>query len=111
MGFDGIIVLVEIWCKGVRLMRAKGRNQGRFAALHGLKKLTPPPVSAYPLLIIDATGLPVFCLCEWYRSRVEMDPGRTSATYLDMLLPWAGFLLARDYRWNDPPDRLHTYLI
>lgn len=92
-------------------MRAKGRNRGRFAALHGLKKLTPAPGSPYPLLIIDATGLPVFFLCEWYRRRVEMDPGRTSDTYLDMLLPWAGFLLARDYRWNEPPDRLRTYLI
>lgn len=92
-------------------MRAKGRKQGRFVSLSGLKKLPPPPGSQYPLLIVDANGLPVFFLCEWYRRKVEMDPGRTAATYLDMLLPWAGFLLRRQYRWNDPPDRIHAYLI
>jgi site-specific recombinase XerD len=93
------------------LMRAKGRHHGRFVALSGLKKLAPPPGSAYPLLIVDANGLPVFSLCEWYRRKIEIDPGRTATTYLDMLLPWAGFLIRRNYRWNDPPDRVRAYLV
>jgi hypothetical protein len=73
-------------------MRAKGRTQGRFVALSGLKKLASPPGSPYPLLIVDSSGLPVFFLCEWYRRKIEADPGRTANTYLDMALPWAGFL-------------------
>ena len=76
-------------------MRAKGRNQGRFVSLSGLKKLVPPPGSPYPLLIVDAKGLPVFFLCEWYRRKMEIDPGRTATTYLDMLLPWAGFFAVK----------------
>ena len=92
-------------------MRAKGRTQGRFVALSGLKKLTSPPESPYPLLIVDATGLPVFFLCEWYRRQREHDPGRTPETYLDMLLPWAGFLLRKHFAWNAPPDRIRAFLI
>lgn len=92
-------------------MRAKGRKQGRFVSLSGLKKLPSPSGSPYPLLIVDATGLPVFFLCEWYRRQKELDPGRTADTYLDMALPWAGFLLQRGYRWNDPPDRVRAYLV
>ena len=63
-------------------MRAKGRKQGRFVSFSGLKKLASPPGSSYPLLIVDATGLPVFFLCEWYRCYKEEDPGRTADTYL-----------------------------
>ncbi len=72
-------------------MRAKGRKQGRFVALSDLTKLAAPPGSQYPLLIVDSTGSPVFFLCEWYRRKKAIDPGRTSDTYLDMALPWAGF--------------------
>jgi len=92
-------------------MRAKGRKQGRFVSLSGLKKLASPPGSSYPLLIVDATGLPVFFLCEWYRRYKEEDPGRTADTYLDMALPWAGFLLQHGYAWNDHPDHIRTFLI
>ncbi len=92
-------------------MRAKGRKQGRFVALGGLKKLVPPPGSQYPLLIVDSTGSPVFFLCEWYRHKKAGDPGRTADTYLDMVLPWAGFLLRRGYAWNAEPDRLLAFLI
>ncbi len=67
-------VIPHQW-KGMMLVRAKGRRQGRFAALSGLKKLPPPPGSSYPLLIIDSTGQPVFFLCEWYRLQKERDPG------------------------------------
>lgn len=92
-------------------MRAKGRKQGRFVALSGLKKLAAPPGSQYPLLIVDSAGSPVFFLCEWYRRRKVVDPGRTPDTYLDMALPWAGFLLRRGYAWNAEPDRLLAYLV
>jgi integrase len=92
-------------------MRAKGRKQGRFMALSGLTKLAAPPGSPYPLLIVDAAGSPVFFLCEWYRRKKAVDPGRTPDTYLDMTLPWAGFLLRRGYAWNAEPDRLLAYLV
>jgi len=92
-------------------MRAKGRTQGRFVSLSGLTKLVAPPGSPYPLLIVDATGQPVFFLCEWYRRLKDQDLGRTPDTYLDMALPWAGFLLRHMYAWNAPPDRIQAYLV
>jgi integrase len=93
------------------LVRAKGRKQGRFVSLSGFKKIAPPPGSPYHLLIVDSSGLPVFFLCEWYRRKIEADPGRTADTYLDMALPWAGFLLRRHYSWNAPPDQVRSYLV
>ena len=92
-------------------MRAKGRKQGRFIALSGLKKITSPPGSRFPVMVIDATGLPVFPLCEWYRRKKEHDDGRTPDTYLAMLQPYFGFLLSRGYAWNAPPDRVRAYLV
>lgn len=92
-------------------MRAKGRKQGRFMALSGLTKLAAPPGSQYPLLIVDSIGSPVFFLCEWYRRKKALDPGRTPDTYLDMVLPWASFLLRRGYAWNAEPDRLLAFLV
>jgi len=93
------------------VMRAKGRKQGRFMALSGLTKLTAPPGSQYPLLVVDSAGSPVFFLCEWYRRKKAIDPGRTPDTYLDMVLPWAGFLLRHGYAWNAEPDRLLAFLV
>ena len=78
-------------------MRAKGRKQGRFVALSGLTKLAAPSGSQYPLLIVDSTGSPIFFLCEWYRRKKMIDSGRTPDTYLDMVLPWAGFL---EVKWD-----------
>lgn len=92
-------------------MRAKGRRQGRFMALSGLKKVPGPPGSPFSVMIIDATGLPVFCLSEWYRRKKTLDVGRTADTYLEMLLPWAGFLIQEGYAWNDPPDRVRASLV
>jgi integrase len=92
-------------------MRAKGRKQGRFMTLSGLTKLAAPPESPYPLLIVDATGSPVFFLCEWYRRKKAVDPGRTPDTYLDMVLPWASFLLRHGYAWNADPDRVLAFLV
>jgi Phage integrase family len=92
-------------------MRRKGRKQGRFVSLSGLKKLASPPGSSYPLLIVDATGLPVFPLCEWYRHKKTDDAGRTPDTYFEMLQPYFGFLILKKYAWNDPPDRVRAYLV
>jgi hypothetical protein len=92
-------------------MRAKGRTHGRFVALSGFKKVKSPPESRFPLLIIDATGLPIFPLCEWYRRKKEHDPGRTPETYLELLQPYFGFLSLKGYAWNDPPDRVRAYLV
>ncbi len=92
-------------------MRAKGRTHGRFVSLSGLTKLAAPPGSSYPLLIVDSTGQLVFFLCEWYRRLKDGDPGRTPDTYLDMALPWAGFLLRHQYAWNAPADRVQAYLV
>ena len=68
-------------------MRAKGRSQGRFISLSGLRKMAGPPGSQFPVIIVDSAGLPVFFLIEWYRRKKALDPGRTPDTYLDMLLP------------------------
>src|SRR2546421_5448910 len=61
--------------------------------------------------IIDSTGLPVFFLSEWYRRKKALDPGRTPDTYLDMLLPWAGYLIQQGHAWNDTPDRVRAHLV
>lgn len=70
-----------------------------------------PPGSRFPVMVIDAAGLPVFPLCEWYRRKKASDSGRTPDTYLEMLQPYFGFLLSRGYAWNDPPDRVRAHLV
>lgn len=92
-------------------MRPKGRVLGRFAALSGLHKVAGPEASQYPVMIVDTRGLPVFFLCEWYRRRKEYDHGRTPDTYLDMLLPFAGFLLRHGYAWEAKPEVVRNYLV
>ena len=92
-------------------MGTKGRKQGRFMALSGFKKIASPSGSRFPLMIVDATGLPVFPLCEWYRCKKAHDGGRTPDTYLEMLQPYFGYLLLKRYAWNDPPDRVRAYLV
>jgi hypothetical protein len=89
-------------------MRAKGRKHGRFIALSGLKKVSGPPGSRFPLLIVDTMGLPVFPLCEWYRRKKEDDSGRTPDTYLEMLLPYFGFLIQKGYAWNAAPHGMRN---
>jgi len=92
-------------------MRAKGRKQGRFVALSGLKKIASPSGSRFPVIVVDAAGLPVFPLCEWYRRKKAHDDGRTPDTYLAMLQPYFGFLLSRGYAWNDPPDYVRAHVV
>lgn len=78
-------------------MRAKGRRHGRFVALSGLKKIPGPPGSRFSVMIVTAIGLPIFPLCEWYRRKKEDDAGRTPDTYLEMVLPYFGFL---EVKWD-----------
>ncbi len=92
-------------------MRAKRRHHGRFVALSGLRKIPGPPGGLFPVIVLDHTGSPIFFLSEWYRRKKEFDEGRTPDTYLEMLLPWAGFLLQRGYAWNDTPDRIRAFLV
>jgi integrase len=94
-----------------KMMRAKGLAHGRFVALSGLRKIPGPPGSSFPLIVLDRTGQPIFFLSEWYRRKKEFDPGRTPDTYLEMLLPWVGFLLQRGYDWDDTPDRIRAFLV
>ena len=63
------------------------------------------------MIIVDAAGLPVFPLCEWYRRKKAYDVSRTPDTYLEMLLPYFGFLIQKGYGWHDPPDRVRAYLV
>src|SRR5260370_22753192 len=92
-------------------MRAKGRNQGQFVALSGLRKVVVPPGSCYKLIMLDEHGLPVFQLSEWYVRRKGSGAERTRDTYLDMLLPFVGFQLRKGYMWNAKPDRVRAALI
>jgi len=69
------------------------------------------PGSQFPVIIVDSVGLPVFFLSEWYRRKKALVPGRTPDTYLDMLLPWAGYLLQQGHAWNDTPDRVRAHLV
>ncbi len=92
-------------------MRAKGRRHGRFVALSGLKKIPGPPGSRFSVMIVTAIGLPIFPLCEWYRRKKEDDAGRTPDTYLEMVLPYFGFLIQKGYAWNAAPERIHAYLV
>ncbi len=63
-------------------MRAKGRSQGKFVALSGLRKIAAPPGSRYELIILDEQGLPVFHLSEWYVRKKGAGAERTRDTYL-----------------------------
>ena len=97
--------------EGGKEVRAKGRHQGRFVALSGLRKLPGPPGSRYPIMIVDGDGLPVFHLSEWYRRTKMSDRDRTPDTYLAMLLPFTGFQLRHQYAWNAPPEQVCAHLV
>ena len=63
-------------------MRAKGREQGRFVATSGFRKIAGPLGGRYELLIVDSSGRPVSPLCEWYRLRKQPGQQGTRRTYL-----------------------------
>jgi integrase len=91
-------------------MRAKGRDQGRFVALSGFRKIAGPPGERYELLIVDGNGRPVSHLSEWYRLRNQPGPNGTRRTYLNFLQPFFAYLLAHGYAWNAAPQHIRSYV-
>jgi hypothetical protein len=89
-------------------MRSASRERGRSVASSGLRKIAGPAESAYDLLIVDRDGAPVPYLTEWYRLRKGAGPDRTRSTYLDLLLPFAGYLRRHGYAWNADPTRIRA---
>ena len=91
--------------------KMRERHQGRFLPTSGLQKLAGRPGDRYELVIIDPQGRPVSHLSEWYRLRKDYGSARTRQTYLDMLLPFTGFLLRRELRWNDHPHVIQEHIV
>jgi site-specific recombinase XerD len=92
-------------------MTHKQQDRGQFVGVSSLRKIAGPPGSAFEVIVIDRRGRPVSHLSEWYRRRHEPGPDRTRQTYLGMLFPVMGFFLERGYGWNDPPERVRSYLV
>lgn len=92
-------------------MTQKTQHTGSLVASSGLRKVAGPPGSCFETVVIDRQGRPVSHLSEWYRRRHEPGSDRTRHTYLGMLFPVMGFLLERGYAWNDPPERVRSYLV
>ncbi len=91
-------------------MRTKGREQGRFVALSGFRKIAGPSGGRYELLIVDGNGRPVSHLCEWYRLRKQPGPNGTRWTYLNFLQPFFAYLLSHGYAWNAAPEQIRSYV-
>jgi hypothetical protein len=86
------------------------RSNGRFVSRAGFRSLHGLAGSPYELLIFDQGWKPVSHLNEWYRLHGEqIGRGRTRDTYLDMLLPFMGFLLDKGYCWDAEPDAVREY--
>jgi len=84
---------------------------GPLVASSGLRKVAGRPGSVFEIIVVEQQGRPVSHLSEWYRRRHEPGPDRTRQTYLGMLFPVMGFFLERGYAWNDPPERVRSYLV
>jgi hypothetical protein len=91
-------------------MRTKGREQGRFVALSGFRKIAGPSGGRYELLIVDGNGKPVSHLCEWYRLRKQPGQNGTRRTYLNFLQPFFAYILSHGYAWNAEPSQIRSYV-
>lgn len=91
-------------------MRTKARVLGRFVSTYGFKKIACAPGSKYELIVVDSQGRPVSHLTEWYRLRKTPGCDGTRRTYLGMLQPFFGHLLAHGYAWNSEPERIRSYV-
>jgi hypothetical protein len=91
-------------------MRTKGREQGRFIALSGFRKMAGPPGGRYEVLILDRNGQPVSPLCEWYRLRKRPGTDGTRRTYLNFLQPFFAYLLSHGYAWNAESSQVRSYV-
>ncbi len=87
-------------------MRATARVQGRFVSTCGLSKIVCSSESRYELIVVDGTGHPVSHVTEWYRLRKQPGTDSTRRTYLNMLLPFMGYLINKGTAWNLEPDAL-----
>ena len=94
----------------MKFVRVKGREQGRFVALSGFRKIAGSPDGRYEVLIVDGKGKPVSHLCEWYRLRKQPGPNGTRRTYLNFLQPFFAYLIARGYAWNAAPEQIRSYV-
>jgi len=92
------------------MMRALERDHGRFVGTSGLRKVRGLPDQPHELIVVDAAGLPVFHLTEWYRRRKAVGAQGTRMTYLDMTLPFFGWMTRLGYAWDDPPERVRDRL-
>ncbi len=92
-------------------MVQNNQHTGPLVASSGLRKVAGRPGSVFEIIVLDRQGRPVSHLSEWYRRRQEPGPDRTRQTYLGMLFPVMGFFLERGYAWNDPPERVRSYLV
>jgi hypothetical protein len=59
---------------------------------------------------LDENGVPVGYLTEWYRLRKGPGPDRTRSTYLDLLLPFAGYLHRHGHPWNAEPRCIRAWV-
>lgn len=87
-------------------MRTKGREQGRFVALAGFRKLAGVPGGRYEVLIVDGQGRPVSPLCAWYRLRKQPGANGIRRTYLNFLQPFLAYLLSHGHAWSVASEQI-----
>ncbi len=86
------------------------RHRGQFVSRYGLQKIATASDAGYDLIIADRYGRPVFYLTEWYARRTRWGAESTTRAYLNMLLPYAGFLIEQGYAWNAEPEQVRHYV-
>ena len=97
-------------------MRSPGRERGRFSSLSGLSVQRCDPAAPYSRIVIDANGLPLYAYTKWFALRMQdveqynWPAKSTIETYFGFLLPFAGYLHARDIPWNSPPSVVRKQL-
>src|SRR5215212_2528314 len=85
-------------------MRGQGQATS-LASLNRIRRVAGRPGDRYPVVCVDASGLPVAAPAEWYRLRTERnEPRATSDTYLTHILAVLTAFRDQDVRWNDRPE-------
>lgn len=81
------------------------KPNGRFGSSAGFHVLRiSDPESPYDFLVFDRAGTLVAPINLWGRLRRGRGSMKTREAYLDMLLPWFGWLQDHGYPWNGEPD-------
>jgi site-specific recombinase XerD len=97
-------------------MRSPGRDRGRFASLSGLSIVRCGPGAPYARIVIDSNGLPLYAYTKWFALRMadvaeeDSTARSTVETYFGFLLPFAGYLHARNIAWNSSPETIRAQL-